>query len=807
MILGGKLVKMKRNLIYKHFCFLLCGSLFAACISGCGLKNDPVPVGEENAGQTVSAENAFVPADTIEIAKSSEYEFNPEEIMYLSGVKVSAYTPGVSYTLSDRSGDGIPELFVSDGISVFAYEYDEETGFAKKSTAFESDAAEIKDSPDVIWVDDSQWVDGSIYGVASQIEDPGLKNDYYTSSNYEWLSKTNVRFTGDMVSPTDEVNDISEKKREMFEDREKYDGEDIRRVRRYYDIATDWEKRNEEGVAPVKKYLDAIENIGSIDEMSDYLSDPAIDPFCMFFTFRTTLDSKDTSHWIATIQGDEFSVLPRIFNNSEKDEIPELRAEYDITVRYILERSGYSSDDTDRILDEFHEVEDILLEKDWISDDEDENDALLTPMPLDDLSLECTNFPVVRILKARGMECGCVNADYPAYLRALDELYTKENLSNLKSYCLAHTAYEASKYLDLDSLNAYYAHEGADLYDEETLNERYLYEFLEVRSIVGVASENAYMTYFVDDEEREDITALAGQIKDAFRQIIEDEEWMSDEGKKAAIEKLDNMKFNILRPDTLIDTSYLEVDEGMGYLDAYALLKNNTRKHMAGFVGKERISGDWRYDIQTECTTTVNNCFYYGAFNQFFILDGFITDGTYRKDMTTEEKLGTLGEVIGHELTHGFDPMGIQYDKNGNMVVDEDNPGGWMPEEDYKTYNERAERLADYFSTFVPYPYNKCDGHIYRGEAAADITGMQIILRIASDIDGFDYDKLFRSHSRLWVKQSTLIVEQGDIFNEHPLYYLRINAVNQQFEEFYDTYDIHEGDAMYLAPEDRICIW
>ena len=72
---------------------------------------------------------------------------------------------------------------------------------------------------------------------------------------------------------------------------------------------------------------------------------------------------------------------------------------------------------------------------------------------------------------------------------------------------------------------------------------------------------------------------------------------------------------------------------------------------------------------------------------------------------------------------------------------------------------------------------------------------------------GFDYDLYFRSHSQLWAKQSTLIVEQGDIFNEHPLNYLRINATCQQFPEFYETYGISEGDGMYLAEEDRISIW
>ena len=73
--------------------------------------------------------------------------------------------------------------------------------------------------------------------------------------------------------------------------------------------------------------------------------------------------------------------------------------------------------------------------------------------------------------------------------------------------------------------------------------------------------------------------------------------------------------------------------------------------------------------------------------------------------------------------------------------------------------------------------------------------------------ENFDYDLYFRSHSKLWVKQSTLIVEQGDIFNEHPLYHLRTNATCQQFDEFYDTYDITEGDYMYLAPDERVNIW
>ena len=175
--------------------------------------------------------------------------------------------------------------------------------------------------------------------------------------------------------------------------------------------------------------------------------------------------------------------------------------------------------------------------------------------------------------------------------------------------------------------------------------------------------------------------------------------------------------------------------------------------------------------------------------------------------MPKEEKLGKLGEIIGRELTHGFDPLGIRYDKNGNLVATDDDPSGWLPEEDFAAFQVRAKKVADYFDRIRPFPYDACDGASVQGEAIADIGGLAIVLKIAEGIPGFDYDAYFRSHSQLWRMQTTLGKERGEIHNEHPLRYLRINTVVQQFDEFYETYGIAEGDGMYLAPEDRISVW
>ncbi len=141
------------------------------------------------------------------------------------------------------------------------------------------------------------------------------------------------------------------------------------------------------------------------------------------------------------------------------------------------------------------------------------------------------------------------------------------------------------------------------------------------------------------------------------------------------------------------------------------------------------------------------------------------------------------------------------------IEVTDDNPYGWLPEEDYKAFMERADRIAAYFRTIKSFPYAACDGEMVWGEAAADIGGMAIGLKIAKKYQDFDYDLYFRSHAELWRMQSTINTERYDISNEHPLRYLRINTVVQQFEEFLDTYGIQEGDLMYMKPEDRINLW
>ena len=795
---------------------------------------------------------------TAAVCSGAEYSFSPEEKMYLAGIEKAAYKESTRYSLYDIDKDSISELFLIDEaestgrLEIFRYDPPEDNAkmiFTLKDVqevygdalenrlmimdentlreyVINNDALEEKPGPGgsdnennnalpevkeglqpLSWVGSDQWVDGSIIGAASRVPDPGPENDFYLSSNYGWLSVPHIETAGEISDGVGDLEKtVSENKKVMFADREKYQGPDIRRVRDFYDILSDWDRREAEGIEPVKKYLHAADSVSSLSGLTDYLTDPALNPFCLLLSITITLDEKDTSHWAAEIAEDNFSVLPRIYHNQSREYIEAVRTDFDIRARHVLLRAGYPAEAVEKIMAECYELEEILLPLAW-PDEGDANSPLYGFLPFDTVTAYCKNFPLKRLLNAYQVNGGMIHVYYPGYLEQLDRLYTEENLPMLRSYILAHTAAAAGDYLDLEAASCLDDSTVSKEERKKSLNAQYQAEVLSRQGMMNTAIENAYMTYFADPDTRADLIRLAEEIRSTFRKRLSREDWLSDAGKAAAIEKLDSMTFSVLAPDVLIDSSYLAVNKDASLLDNYAEITVSRMKHNGSFAGRLREKGEWRYDLRLDIAGTITNAFYYGCFNQFFILAGFVTDDIYRPDMPEEEKLAVMGEIIGHELTHGFDPDGIRYDKDGNMVITNENPYGWMPESDYLAFMERAQKIADYFDHIRPFPYSSCPGGSQWGEAAADFGGLTIGLDIAREIDGFDYGRFFRAYSKLWRKQTTLDWERSDIFDAHPLNHLRINVTVQQFDEFLKKYEICEGDGMYLDPKDRILIW
>ncbi|HAG69028.1 MAG TPA: hypothetical protein DCL38_03545, partial [Lachnospiraceae bacterium] len=488
------------------------------------------------------------------------------------------------------------------------------------------------------------------------------------------------------------------------------------------------------------------------------------------------------------------------------------RWEFDYRARYVLSRAGYTNTFIDESMAACYQMEDMLIAA--FDPQKYEDNAQYT---MAELSGRCKAFPIAEVLRAYNVNSDSMIVTYIDILEKLGELYTEENLSLLKGYLTAHIAAMACARLDFEAqaiAEGFYTYDYSDeaepLSDEEileALNENARQLAISPFGLTGVALENAYITNYTEPEEKKDLMRLTLLIRDSFKELLQNEPWMSQESRDNAVKKLEAMTFNIVSPDELIDASYLLMDKNETYLTASMDAAMRKQLHDNAYIGTELDRNGNIYDIVPSSSTTITNSFNFQDFNRFFICGGIIGEGFYTKDMSEEEKLAAIGAVIGHEMTHGFDPDGVQYDSEGVYIATEDRPWGFFTEADHNVFKEKVSKMETYFNKIWPFPEAHCDGELLTGEATADMGGIAIALNIAKDIEGFDYDRYFRAYSNVWKSQGTYENELWDMFDEHPLNYIRINATLQQFDEFLDTYGIKEGDGMYLPLEERVKIW
>ena len=308
-----------------------------------------------------------------------------------------------------------------------------------------------------------------------------------------------------------------------------------------------------------------------------------------------------------------------------------------------------------------------------------------------------------------------------------------------------------------------------------------------------------YTEPYLKQEDKDRISGMIDEVLDAYHGIINEADFLSDETRAKAIEKLDVIDKRVLYPDSwekydCAELNFASAEEGGTLWDAY--------RAIAAYYLAESVE-DYSKPVDKEkwgTTPQTVNCFYDWQQNNITILGAFAQGGIYNSEMSDEELLGKLGVVIGHEISHGFDSTGAQFDKNGNMA-------DWWTEEDYAAFLARNEKMEAYYNAIHPWEGQDLYGSIMTGEACADMAGMKVALRIAAEKEDFDYDAFFRAFADYYFSKNTLQRCYTMINDVHPLNYLRINCTLQQFDEFLKCYGIVKGDGMYLAPEDRVIVW
>ncbi len=657
-----------------------------------------------------------------------------------------------------------------------------------------------------------KWVDSNITGSIKPEDEIRLQDDFAAAVNKDWKLEMGDKYYGVFQDASDAV---LEKKKKAVTDGS-ISGIDAEVLRDYYDLASDWEYRNSQGVEPLLPYINDIDSIESLDDFYAFVKDLKRNPLAIgpvkVETYVTYHSEKYPNDFVTIITPPDLTLTDMagngLYSTLNSTSSLQLYEERENKILYILGRLGYSESDAEKIFSNALKWEKKVNSANDINEIADVEDVIVAREEASEMT---RSFPLDDILNSWGFEDARSILIPHKYAKKLSSLCTERNLRKMKDFLIVRYCLISGKYLDREALDRFGEFEASRSQaamdfgkSEEQKEDSLMFDLYIAESGMAGAMNKIYVENYFDDSVTGELTGMTQDVIDGFKVIFNEEEWLSEEGKKACIDKLSSISIHIAYQSfDILDYSSVNFpskNEGGSFLEAYYEASRYTARHNGLVAGKDYDSNFWD-PLNSGLSTTETNAFYNPSTNGIYICAGICEFPAYSPDMTYEEKLAGVFSVVGHEITHGFDKNGSIFDKNGFK-------NSLLSYEDQSAFNDRNDMVAAYYSVMTPFPeaglYN---GTQVNGEATADMGGIRVTLYLASKVPDFDYDLYFRSYARMYRENMPLEAEKWYLSDVHPLAFYRVNVGLQQFDEFYETYGITENDNMYLDPEKRIKVW
>lgn len=387
-----------------------------------------------------------------------------------------------------------------------------------------------------------------------------------------------------------------------------------------------------------------------------------------------------------------------------------------------------------------------------------------------------------------------------AYLQKLDEAYVQDNLPLLKSYAVFRIMDGFAPYADrrLRDLQRSYTQYRFGIEksrsDEETASRM-------VQALLPYEFGQIYIKDHCSPDAVRDVTAMIDKIRGVYRERLLKNDWLGEDTKKEAVGKLDALRVFVGGPAADDKPIIEDMPDVVSEEDGGDLLSNIlhnavlVQDQVHQLIGTDFDPDKW-YAFQPQDV----NAAYIPANNSITIPAGILNPPFYSPDASYGANLGGIGVVIGHEISHAFDPNGSQYDKDGNMK-------NWWTAGDYAMFQQKAAAFAPYYSRYEVGEGLYENGALVANEAIADCGGLSVATEIAGGDENTLRD-LYRSFAAIFASKMTpQLLLQSVQTDPHPIMQARVNGALSATDSFYEAYDVEDGDGMYVAPEQRVKLW
>jgi putative endopeptidase len=580
-------------------------------------------------------------------------------------------------------------------------------------------------------------------------------------------------------------------------------GTDEQKVGDLYNSYLDMETRNGLGMTPLQADFAAIEALENYEQLAVYFATANKVRVGLPFSLGQGVDYKNPKSYMMHTNQGGLGLPEREFYFEEGDKSKEIRDAYVAHIATMFELAnlpaGEAAADTIMALETRIAAEHMKKEL--------TRDRVLAynKIPLSELPDLMPNFAWDAYLAEAGIDDidGLVVMQLD-YMRALDSIITETSMVDWKTYLTWHVLTDNAHLLteELDQENfAFYA---TTLNGIEERLPRWKRALNNVNSSLGEVVGKVYVTRHFPPAAKERMMELVGNLIRAYDASIRELDWMGEETKKEALDKLSKFTPKIGYTDVWKNYDALVIEP-------HDLVGNLHRSARFGYdydvarQGGDVDRSEWFMTPQTV------NAYFYPPLNEIVFPAAILQPPFFDLGAEDAVNYGAIGAIIGHEIGHGFDDSGSTFDGDGVLR-------DWWTDEDKAEFEARTAKLVDQYSAFRPFDDLNVNGEYTLGENIGDLGGLSIALLAYKmslngaeppTMDGFTgAQRVFIGYAQAWrgISRDEAVRNQINTDPHSPRQY-RVNGVVRNVPEFYDAFDVAETDALYLAPEDRVKIW
>ncbi len=571
-----------------------------------------------------------------------------------------------------------------------------------------------------------------------------------------------------------------------------------------YNLAMDTARRDQEGIAPVQKILDEIEAISTREELSANLG-KAMD--YQLWAMYVDADAMNSSMNIMNEYQAGFSLGEKEYYLDEDEHTRSIREAY---VAYIEKMFGlFGFDHATERAQTVLRMETRLAKAAYSNVELRDPQRNYNKMSLDELQTLVPQVDWKVYFTALGVELDSISIGQIPHLQEAGKMLADEPLEDLKTLFAWQAIEGAASYLTTEIYMTSFDFYGKVLSGTEEPRPLWKRAVSIVNGTLGEAVGQMYVKKYFPEENKARMLALVHNLQKALGIRIENLEWMSRETKDKAIEKLNAMTIKIGYPDTWRDYSKLDINAEDTYYANLQRAAKFEQEYSLSFLGKPVDKAKWYMTPQTV------NAYYNPSSNEICFPAGILQYPFF--DMSADDAFnyGAIGVVIGHEMTHGFDDQGCQFDKDGNMV-------NWWTAEDKAAFDARTKVMEEAFNRIEVAPGVHANGAFTLGENIADHGGLQVSYlafclneeskpeaKRLGVRDGFSpAQRFFLAYANVWagnIRPEEIL--QRTKSDPHSLGRWRVNGALPQINAWYEAWNVTEESPMYIKPEDRVSIW